>query len=126
MRRAIVAWALAAAAILSAAGVNSQENLKILRPDAFPNAQRPPVAFAHDAHNEKAGIEGCQECHHVYQEGNRVPDESSEGTPCAECHGLQGSGRQPGLMTAFHLNCKGCHQAQKKGPVMCGECHVRK
>jgi hypothetical protein len=28
-------------------------------------------------------------------------------------------------MKAFHLNCKGCHQERKKGPVMCGECHAR-
>jgi hypothetical protein len=28
-------------------------------------------------------------------------------------------------MKAYHLNCKGCHQEQKKGPVMCGECHVK-
>jgi hypothetical protein len=29
------------------------------------------------------------------------------------------------LRKAFHLNCKGCHQTKKQGPVMCGECHVR-
>jgi hypothetical protein len=29
------------------------------------------------------------------------------------------------LRRAFHLNCKGCHQIKKQGPVMCGECHVR-
>jgi hypothetical protein len=125
MKRAFMTWAIAAVAILSAAGVASQENLTILQPDAFPNAQRPPVAFAHDAHNEKAGIDGCLECHHVYQDGNRVPDESSEDQACSECHGLRDSGRRPGLMKAFHLNCKGCHQVQKKGPVMCGECHSR-
>jgi hypothetical protein len=29
------------------------------------------------------------------------------------------------LRKAFHLNCKGCHQTKKQGPVMCGECHAR-
>ena len=108
-----------------AAGVHSQENLRVLRPEAFPNAQRPPVGFAHDAHNEKAGIAACNECHHVFADGQRVADESSEDKRCADCHGLQDSGRQPGLMKAFHLNCKGCHM-EKNGPVMCGQCHVRR
>jgi hypothetical protein len=31
----------------------------------------------------------------------------------------------PGLTKAFHTNCKGCHENKNKGPVMCGECHVR-
>ena len=126
-RMSIVGVIAAVAALLSAAGVSSQENLKILRPDAFLNSQRPPVAFAHDAHNEKAGIESCNECHHVYgDDGQRIPDESSEDKSCSECHGLQDAGRQPGLMKAFHLSCKGCHQTLNKGPVMCGECHARR
>jgi hypothetical protein len=117
----------AVVAILSAAGVSSQENLKVLGPDAFAKAQRPPVAFVHDAHNEKAGLDACNECHHVYgDDGQRIPDESSEDKSCSECHGLQAEGRKPGLMKAFHLNCKGCHQTHTKGPVMCGECHARR
>ena len=128
MKRASALGLIAAVvAILSAAGVSSQENLKALRPDAFPKAQRPPVVFVHDAHNEKADLDACNECHHVYSDdGQRVPDESSEDRSCSECHGLQDEGRKPGLMKAFHLNCKGCHLQRNRGPVMCGECHSRR
>jgi hypothetical protein len=29
------------------------------------------------------------------------------------------------LAKAFHLNCKGCHEQRGKGPIMCGQCHVK-
>jgi hypothetical protein len=29
------------------------------------------------------------------------------------------------LRRALHLNCKGCHLENKKGPIMCGQCHIR-
>jgi hypothetical protein len=91
----------------------------------FDNARRPPVRFMHDAHNETAGIEECYECHHVYEDGKLVADESSEDQSCSDCHQIESNGRQPGLMKAFHINCKGCHQKEKSGPVMCGECHKK-
>jgi hypothetical protein len=28
-------------------------------------------------------------------------------------------------MKAFHIHCKSCHREKKKGPLMCGQCHVR-
>jgi hypothetical protein len=93
--------------------------------DAFKAPQRPSSAFRHDEHNEKAQIENCSQCHHVYADGKLVEDESSEDKRCSDCHAREDSGRQPGLMKAFHLNCKGCHQENQKGPVMCGQCHVR-
>jgi hypothetical protein len=34
-------------------------------------------------------------------------------------------GRKPGLMKAFHTHCKSCHREKKKGPLMCGQCHLR-
>jgi hypothetical protein len=124
-RRAVVVWALAALGTLCMVNAWSQEDMKAVSPEAFSNPQRPAAVFLHDAHNEKARIENCNQCHHVYEDGKLVEDESSEDRRCSDCHGLEGEGRQPGLMKAFHLNCKGCHQDQKKGPVMCGECHVR-
>ena len=124
MRSTVGLWVVAFTLMSTAVGY-SQENLRVLRPEAFSNPQRPAVGFAHDAHNEKAGIDACNACHHVFADGQRVPDESSEDKRCADCHGLQDSGRQPGLMKAFHLNCKGCH-VEKNGPVMCGQCHVRR
>ena len=103
----------------------AQEDMTVVPEDGFEVQRRPPSVFRHEAHNETAQIEECNECHHVYENGQRIADESSEDQRCADCHSEKGSGNQPGLRRAFHLNCKGCHQAKKRGPVMCGECHVR-
>ena len=103
----------------------SQEDMVIVDSSAFEKPQRVPSVFEHDAHNELAGIEECSQCHHVYEEGKLVEDESSEDQSCADCHELEASGRKPGLMMAFHTNCKGCHLEKKKGPITCGECHKK-
>ena len=104
----------------------SQEDMMFVDNSVFLNPERVPAAFAHEDHNEAAGIDECNECHHVYEEGIRLEDESSEDQMCSECHDSRASGRIPGLMKAFHLNCKGCHLAEKKGPIMCGECHQKR
>jgi len=103
----------------------SQEDMEFVDNGAFPNPQRTPSVFIHEAHNEAAEIDECNECHHVYEDGVRLADESSEDTMCSECHDLKASDNMPGLMKAFHTNCKGCHISRKKGPIMCGECHRR-
>jgi len=73
-----------------------------------------------------AQIEECTECHHVYEDGKRLEDESSEDQRCADCHELQDNGSISGLMKAYHTNCKSCHREKKKGPIMCGQCHVKR
>ncbi len=103
----------------------SQEDMEMVEDDGFQKRQRPPVIFKHDDHNELAEIEACTECHHIYDNGEKQEDESSEDQLCSECHTEKSSDNQPGLKKAFHLNCKGCHQVKKKGPIMCGQCHVR-
>ena len=106
---------------------HGQEEMVVVNSDGFENPQRPPAVFRHDEHNESAGIEECNECHHVYDDdGQLIEDESSEDQRCSECHETESSGRRPDLMKAFHKNCKGCHLEKKNGPVMCGQCHVRK
>jgi hypothetical protein len=104
--------------------VRAQDEMTAVYTTGFVNPQRTPSVFLHDAHNENAGIEECNVCHHVYgEDGKRVEDESSEDRLCSDCHEVRATGRQPGLMKAFHTNCKGCHQERMKGPIMCGECH---
>ena len=103
----------------------SQEDMEVVGDAGFSKQQRPPAVFRHDEHNEKAQLEDCSECHHVYEDGVKLEDESSEDQSCSECHDEEGSGDMPGLRKAFHTNCKGCHLKQKKGPIMCGTCHVR-
>ena len=101
----------------------SQEDMVSVDNAVFDNPQRPPAVFKHDEHNEMAELDDCSECHHVYENGVKVEDESSEDASCSDCHQLDASDDSPSLMNAFHLNCKGCHLEQKAGPVTCGECH---
>ena len=103
----------------------SQEDMVVVDSEGFNRKQRPPAVFRHDEHNEMALIEECNECHHVYEDGEKSEDESSEDSSCSECHEEKGSGNQLGLRKAFHTNCKDCHHQNKKGPIMCGQCHVR-
>ncbi len=108
------------------ATAHSQDDMIVTDNEAFRNPKRPPAVFRHDPHNEMARIEECSVCHHVYEDGKLIEDESSEDQRCADCHELQNIGRKPALMKAFHYNCKNCHRAKKKGPLMCGQCHVRR
>ena len=103
----------------------SQEEMTVVDNSVFDNPQRPPAIFDHEAHNEKAEIYDCAVCHHVYEDGELVADESSEDQRCSDCHGLKATDDQPALIKAFHANCKGCHQEQGRGPIMCGECHIK-
>jgi hypothetical protein len=103
----------------------SQEDMVVVDSEGFNKKQRPPAVFRHDEHNELALVEECNECHHVYESGKKIEDESSEDQGCWECHEENDLGNQPGLRKAFHTNCKGCHRQNKKGPIMCGQCHVR-
>ena len=102
---------------------NSQEDMERVDNSVFKNPERVSALFSHDEHNENADIEDCSECHHLYEDGKKIEDESSEDQYCSDCHGLKASGSKPALMKAFHMNCKGCHIEQKQGPVTCGECH---
>jgi len=103
----------------------SQEEMTIVDNRVFDNPMRTPSLFRHDEHNEAAQIEECNECHHIYEDGEKVADESSEDSRCADCHEKKGSGNLLGLRKAYHTNCKGCHLEKKEGPVMCGECHIK-
>ena len=111
--------------MLFMAAAQGQEDIVELKSDAFVKHARTAAMFVHDEHNEKAGLDECATCHHVYEDGKLVEDEDSVGTACAECHTLEAQGSQPGLMIAYHKQCKSCHVEQAKGPVACGQCHVK-
>jgi hypothetical protein len=104
----------------------SQENIKAVDDSAFAERIRPKVAFFHDDHNEKAGIDDCSKCHHVYDGAKVVEDESSEDKECSACHVNEQGENLQGLAATYHLRCKGCHMENKKGPVTCSECHMKK
>lgn len=92
---------------------------------------RPPVLFPHSLHVEK-GID-CKGCHHLYEKGQNVLDESKlvEGNPEIRCSACHKAGARLDLERAYHQQCIGCHQKPLKEkskipPRYCGGCHVRK
>lgn len=104
----------------------SQDDIEVVDDSGFTSSMRPLPKFLHEEHNDMAGIEECNECHHVYdEEGHLIEDESSEDMECSECHGSAGGEYPMELVRHYHLNCKGCHQAREAGPVTCGECHIK-
>lgn len=94
----------------------------------FDRPQRPASLFDHDEHNEKAGLEDdCALCHHVYEGKVLVEDESSEDSMCSDCHSIKATAENSvPLRAAFHKRCRSCHFDKKSGPVLCGECHIKK
>lgn len=106
----------------------SQGEKERLDPSAFKMPQRPGAIFSHDDHTQEVQIsDNCAICHHVYENKKLVPDESSEDNACSDCHSLQPSSENGiSLVNAFHKRCRQCHFASKKGPVLCGQCHIKK
>jgi len=127
MKKFLFALTLLYATLCVFISIHAQEDMLEIDNSVFENPQRPAAIFKHDSHNEKSGTEECSICHHVYDKNGKILEgESSEDSKCADCHGKKASGTKPGLMDAFHLNCKGCHLEKKAGPVLCGECHKNK
>ena len=71
-----------------------------------------PVTFDHAKHGKD-----CAVCHHK--------DAAGKEQRCDKCHGAKTEGKKVSLKEAFHTQCKGCHQKEKKGPVKCDECHKK-
>ncbi|MBF0243406.1 MAG: cytochrome c3 family protein [Desulfamplus sp.] len=121
-------------AVISYGTINAKECFDINKESVESNTNtRAFVCFEHDAHNEKASIESCDRCHHVYNEkGVLVDGESSEDQSCAECH-AGGASTKSGdskvldidLAAKYHKLCRDCHLTEKKGPVACVECHKK-
>jgi hypothetical protein len=104
----------------------SQDDMTHVPVDAFGKLQRPQVAFEHDLHNEKAGLEDCVVCHHgKTDDGKQDLEYSSEGEPCSSCHEVDRTDDGTPLMRAYHRQCITCHENEGKGPVVCGECHAK-
>jgi hypothetical protein len=103
-----------------------QDNVRVVDDSAYTRLMRPKVPFNHDAHNEAAGIEECNVCHHVYDGVEKVADQSSEDQECSSCHVDKQGGSLLDLTRVYHKRCRECHMKEGKGPVMCSQCHVRR
>lgn len=114
---------LTLALLLAAPLAMAQEDMRVVSNKPFPGPQRPPAAFNHDQHNEKAKIEDCAKCHHGEEQGRLSLKNTSEGQPCVECHPVKAAAGRTPLMRAFHRQCAGCHETAAAGPLTCGECH---
>ena len=118
--------------ILLANSLMAQSDMMILDTSrGLSGKKRPPVSFPHNLHVEK-GL-SCKDCHHLYEKGGNVLDESNltEGNKEIRCSFCHGSKSRFNLEQAYHGQCMGCHKKplkeQKKAlPRYCGGCHVRK
>ncbi|MCF8076978.1 MAG: cytochrome c family protein [Desulfotignum sp.] len=101
------------------------QDLERLDPWAFESPRRPGAVFSHDDHIFLAD-DDCSVCHHVYEDGELVSDESSDDLYCSDCHSLKPAPDNPmPLEAAYHNLCRDCHFDRGEGPVLCGECHVK-
>ena len=102
----------------------------------FKNSKKPGVRFNHEQHHKEYGIK-CEECHHVYENGENTWKEGDHVAKCIECHptdrkdakkrSKEAGAKVHDLKNAFHKNCKDCHKKAiddgKKAPSQCSECH---
>lgn len=82
-----------------------------------------PVRFMHGKHISVVGAD-CTKCHHL----RPADPELSETAACSACHQKAFNPDMPeriGLKAAYHIQCMGCHEDMKKGPVDCLGCHGR-
>ena len=128
MTKKTIIWAtlIILAAIWPSQGALGDDQDSVFNLDAFPSRERPVAVFDHDAHLEYPNIQECYVCHHLYEDGKLVEEESSDDMYCIDCHALDESqDGAPRLLMAYHKRCQGCHEQESKGPLTCGECHKK-
>ncbi|WP_432738234.1 acidic tetraheme cytochrome c3 TmcA [Maridesulfovibrio sp. FT414] len=125
LKRVISVAVVAACVFLYMIPAFCQEDMTVLLDPAFKHPQRPAALFAHDAHNEKAGLDDCATCHHVWEDGKIVEGQSSEDQKCSDCHAVKPEAGKTGLRNAYHKLCTGCHVKVEEGPVSCAGCHPK-
>ena len=123
--------AVVALMVLTGSLLRAQPDRIVLDSSKVPGKkQRPAVMFPHNRHIE---IElPCKDCHHFYQDGKNILDESKleEGNQDIRCSACHGPRSRLNLQEAFHDQCMGCHKRYQKenkktGPRYCGGCHIR-
>lgn len=108
--------------------VQAQISQQPLPEPGFAEPKALSVPFKHNEHNAKAKITKCVTCHHEFTQGTRMmTGRTSTERRCSYCHQAQPAPTDstPSLMTASHKLCQDCHRSKGKGPIKCGECHVK-
>lgn len=105
----------------------------------FTEHTKGPVEFTHDNHAKNYST-GCNECHHVYENGKNIWKEGMEVKKCEVCHNeptvkkeksLPPDLQKKNLKLAFHNNCRACHRKiraddlETKAPTTCRGCHKK-
>lgn len=121
----LICWILFGLTVLGSVWAQ-QDAWERMDNSVYDHPRRPAVVFDHDEHNELAGVDDCAICHHVWEDGKLVADESSEDTACYECHDMKkGPKNAMALTNAYHTQCRTCHSKEGKGPLLCGQCHKK-
>lgn len=91
---------------------------------ATPKKGGTTVTFEHKAHQARTE---CASCHHTKNaDGSKGPYAAGKEAKCATCHdGSMANKKVATAKKAAHVNCKGCHKAEKKGPTGCKDCHKK-
>jgi hypothetical protein len=114
------------ATLFAATVVFAHHGPTTLKIDAAAKKQ-PPVTFAHEKHQQR--VKACDTCHHT-QKG--LVSENTKVVKCSTCHLDPKNAKMPSMRemsltkNPFHIRCIACHKEQKKGPVVCTGCHVKK
>jgi Class III cytochrome C family. len=90
--------------------------------------KQPGVTFAHAKHGTTL-VKSCDTCHH--KDKGLTKATAKNARKCSSCH-LNAAAGVPGMRemsmqkNPFHMVCISCHKTEKKGPVSCKDCHVKK
>ena len=92
--------------------------------------KQPPVTLSHEKH-ATTYVKACDTCHHTQKGLTAEKAKTTKVVKCSTCH-LDPKGEVPSMRemsltkNPFHKACIACHKEQKKGPVACAGCHVKK
>jgi len=98
--------------MLTAGDAISQQGLDVIKLNnkGYEKDRKGPVIFAHRSHAKEYEI-SCWKCHHDYMDDDNIwsPWDSTE--KCDGCHDpLEEQDDIKKLQTAYHINCKTCHE----------------
>jgi hypothetical protein len=94
----------------------------------YTSDKKGPVKFNHLKHNKDYKV-SCDQCHHLYKDGENQWKEGDHVDKCIVCHNpTEEKDKVIKLQNAFHKNCRDCHsEASKEGKAApstkCSDCH---